>query len=266
MTFPVDKLRELRDSIAERNGPDGHPDVQTLLCAMSDTLAEAERLQAEVDRLASELAEVKVRLGTAQTAYLAQAQELAEVRGDAAELLVARDSALRWLREKTEAYDALGTQANGYLLRACAAEADRDRLADTVRRYQPVIDAAKVRAQVIRDCAQYGSGSEGWYDRDRESDKAIVAAVDALDAQLPEMGEPGSNSGADDPIETGTEAALGEAEEKLRRVHELVESYPPGSDFARSGLQALFRRTLSTTAASPSDTESAARGRDEGDT
>jgi hypothetical protein len=30
----------------------------------------------------------------------------------------------------------------------------------------------------------------------------------------------------------------------LVRVRELVESYPPGSDFARSGAQALFARTL----------------------
>jgi hypothetical protein len=46
----ADLLRALCASIAERTGPDGHPDVLTLLAAMSDTLDEAARLQAELDR------------------------------------------------------------------------------------------------------------------------------------------------------------------------------------------------------------------------
>lgn len=49
---------------------------------------------------------------------------------------------------------------------------------------QSVIDAARVRVKVIRDCRQFGSGSDGWYQRDRESDRAIAAAVARLDAVL----------------------------------------------------------------------------------
>ena len=47
---------------------------------------------------------------------------------------------------------------------------------------QAVIEAAKVRAQVLRDLHQFGSGSDGWAARDRESDKAILRAVDAVAA------------------------------------------------------------------------------------
>src|SRR5207248_1039038 len=46
----LDEARRLCEAIAERNGPDGHPDVLTLLAAMSDTLDEAGRLRAELGR------------------------------------------------------------------------------------------------------------------------------------------------------------------------------------------------------------------------
>lgn len=42
-----------------------------------------------------------------------------------------------------------------------------------------LLDAAETRAQVLRDGHQFGSGSAGWYDRDRESDREILAASDA---------------------------------------------------------------------------------------
>lgn len=43
---------------------------------------------------------------------------------------------------------------------------------------KPVLTAAAVRAQVLRDLRVHGSGSAGWYDRNRESDWALQAAVD----------------------------------------------------------------------------------------
>lgn len=43
---------------------------------------------------------------------------------------------------------------------------------------RPVVEAAEVRAQVIRDGYEYGSGASGWSQRDRDSDDAIVAAVE----------------------------------------------------------------------------------------
>lgn len=50
-----------------------------------------------------------------------------------------------------------------------------------VERLQPVVEAARTRAQVLRELRQFGSGSAGWPERDRDSDCDLLAAVDALD-------------------------------------------------------------------------------------
>lgn len=61
---------------------------------------------------------------------------------------------------------------------------------DAAERDRPVLEAAEARAQVLRDLQLYGSGSDGWYARDRETDRAILAAVDARAADSPrETGE-----------------------------------------------------------------------------
>lgn len=47
--------------------------------------------------------------------------------------------------------------------------------------------------------------------------------------------------------ECAERARAEQAEFVVQRVRDLIDSYPPGSDFARSGAQALFRRTLDQT-------------------
>jgi hypothetical protein len=70
--------------------------------------------------------------------------------------------------------DAPGAQRPTEGVRLRDSEAERDRLADTVRRYQPVINAAKAWADP--DASWAGDV------RDTPQDLALVQAVDALDA------------------------------------------------------------------------------------
>ncbi|ROO82628.1 hypothetical protein EDD29_0109 [Actinocorallia herbida] len=52
------------------------------------------------------------------------------------------------------------------------------------------------------------------------------------------------------PLTPKPSERLAAAEAAVERVRALVESYPPGSEFARSGLQDLFRITLDPPSAS----------------
>lgn len=62
--------------------------------------------------------------------------ELAAVRSDVGELRSQRDFAMRELREKTQAYDVLSTEANTRLVRAVTAEAERERMRPVVEKAQ----------------------------------------------------------------------------------------------------------------------------------
>jgi hypothetical protein len=84
----LDKVRQLCASIAERTGPDGHPDVLTLLAAMSDTLDafEAER---------REHAQWAFNAGQATGEYLRERDdELKTARGEVERLQAELDRAI----------------------------------------------------------------------------------------------------------------------------------------------------------------------------
>jgi hypothetical protein len=80
---------------------------------------------------------------------------------------------------------------------------------------------------------------------------AVPALLAALDEARRELAE--TEDGLSVQIRNNTrmearaqkaESALAAARADAERIRELIDSYPPGSQFAQSGAQALFRRVL----------------------
>jgi hypothetical protein len=101
-------------------------------------------------------------------AWMREAQRQAEERDEA------RRQAEYWKKRTETAWergDEDGMSIVSLSFRLRDAEAERDRLADTVRRYQPVIDAAKAWRQM----------RSGTPTRPKPTALALIEAVDALD-------------------------------------------------------------------------------------
>lgn len=148
MTTPDDTRALAEKVLASLDDSDGHTiDVHSAAVVAARCLT----LLAEIERLRTDAAAALRDSGWVDPGGAEQLRlELAEALAD-----------LRKAREKNE-----------------RLQAQRDALL-------PVVEAAKVRAQVVRDLHYSGSGAPGWTDRDRESDAAVLAAVDALESQEP---------------------------------------------------------------------------------
>lgn len=97
--------------------------------------ARAERAEAAIQRV-RDLTDPAKHPGYVDRAFILAALDLTEAESDVEELRSQRDFAMRELRAKTEAYDALGTEANRRLLRMATAEATVQRVRALAERYK----------------------------------------------------------------------------------------------------------------------------------